>query len=145
MKRFSLVIAMLSMFAAINSVSANEFTSANACQLSSGAATYSWDYLSASVDGTYVICPVTRTYSWINTGRIYVNNNPSGKQTCGYINFISLDGSYAKYTSQKCTTTTGRSTIDFGNNPVDTQSKDGYLTFDITLPSGGQLAGLFTN
>ncbi len=144
MKRLSIVSAMLCLFALINTASANEYTSGNNCQANSGTVSYSWDYLYASTDA-YVICPVTRTYSWINAAKIYFNYTPNAAGTCAYVNFISLDGSYTQYHPQVCASASGRTMIDFGNNPVDTQNKEGYLTFDISMPSGAQLAGVFSN
>ena len=141
MKRISTMLAALAVITMINVASANEYTPAQICQSTDPTdVSYGWTSLYAT-DSAYVICPVTRTYSSVSTARAYVYN-PSNKTTSGYVNFVSLDGSYTNYNSAS-TSTSGNQTLTF--SAINTNGNQGFINFEMTIPQYGSVYGYYSN
>jgi hypothetical protein len=143
MKRLATIIAALTIMTMANVASAYEFTPGQICQVTDPTtAGYYWvDFYAAGTNGTYTICPITRTYSSVNQATAYVYN-PSGSTTWGYINFVATNGSYTNFSSAS-TTTAGNTSISF--SAINTGGYDGFVNFEMYMPSGGEIFGFFTN
>jgi hypothetical protein len=143
MKRLATIIAALAIMTMANVASAYEFTPGQICQVTdTTSASYYWTQFYASgTNGTYAICPVIRTYSSVSQATAYVYN-PSGSTTGGYINFVSVYGTYTNF-NYASTTTAGATSINFA--AINTNGNNGFVNFEMTVPASGGIYGFFTN
>lgn len=141
MKRLATILTALGLLTSAGVASAWEFTPGAACQSDTqGAVYHGWSGLSANQD-TYVVCPVTRTYSSVGTARADVSN--PGGTVSGWVNFTTEDGNYSDC-NYNSTDATGAIQLSFPaiENPT---GQEGFVTFDLNLPAGAVVRGFHSN